>query len=317
MDLAIYVGKNIETTSLMLVARQMQECVGGRVVEKVPDLKGSDTVVNLIVADQPNILAQRRYIGSKRIVSFFAGNFEEFTPSGMAQALLLLDEGVERLLVHSQHTFDEIRAFAMRTFNYPLAKRVLERVHLVWWAIEPFEYGQEKNPYHWMCPFNRINQTEKDIKLHAEVTRQLQLIAATRGRKFQTDFIYGGVSSGLEIDLSCYRMVQQGNRAMFHDFLRPVSGFLCTSRFESFGIFYLELLASGAVGVFADYPWARKLLGDYPLIVPKADLERACHDVLDRADYWRARVKPLVDGYVEKFSFARFTREMKQHLGMP
>jgi hypothetical protein len=48
--------------------------------------------------------------------------------------------------------------------------------------------------------------------------------------------------------------------------------FLCTSNYESFGLYYLELLASGAVGVFLDKPWVRALLPGYRYVAKKDDL---------------------------------------------
>jgi hypothetical protein len=53
----------------------------------------------------------------------------------------------------------------------------------------------------------------------------------------------------------------------YYEALDEVDVFVATSKEESYGLQYLELLAAGAVGIFPDRPWARAILSDtYPLV---------------------------------------------------
>jgi len=64
-------------------------------------------------------------------------------------------------------------------------------------------------------------------------------------------------------------MFQYSSREDYVNYIKNVGFFVSTSNYESFGLYYLELLASGVVGVFVDKPWIRKLLPDYKYIVNK------------------------------------------------
>jgi hypothetical protein len=64
--------------------------------------------------------------------------------------------------------------------------------------------------------------------------------------------------------------------------------FLSTSQWESFGIYYLELLCSGVVGVFQDRPWVRELLPGYRYIVSTKELVSTLQHVRENYDEARA-----------------------------
>lgn len=105
-------------------------------------------------------------------------------------------------------------------------------------------------------------------------------------------FINGGVTSKKLIqDLGAYEVREQGTRQQYVEWIADRGAFLCCSNFESFGIYYLELLLSGCVGVFLDRPWIMKLLPEYPLVGPKEALLPMMSDLVDRFPYWQERIR--------------------------
>jgi hypothetical protein len=317
MSLAIYVGKNPPGTGMYTVAEDIKACVGGDIIDTISKLAGHDTVINLTVGDERRIMELRRFTGIRKIITLLACNFEELSPSEAATLLLHLEEGTDLLVVHSQHSLDQITSFAKKTLSYPLAQKVLEQVRLVWWAIGDFQLVNDtsKDPLHWVVPYNRFNQTQKDLNLHHEVTSRLQLIASQHGRMLHTDFIYGGLKSDVPAKFTAYGYVPQGPRAQYESRIAKYGAFLCTSKFESFGIYYLELLSKGAVGVFADYPWVRKLLPGYPFIVEKKRLVEACWNVVENYErcYHEAE-KAFTTLLDTRYNYERLQKDLKELL---
>jgi hypothetical protein len=102
-------------------------------------------------------------------------------------------------------------------------------------------------------------------------------------------------------DWPAYRFLEQPRtRDEYRSLVQDRGMFLCTSLSESFGIYYLELMLSGAVGVFLDKPWVRSLLPNYKLVYSEAELAAAYLSVYRNWDQYYEYVQKEVVPWVRQ-----------------
>jgi glycosyltransferase involved in cell wall biosynthesis len=327
MSVAVYVGKHEESTSIHLVGRQMSAALGATLCSTISQVHGFDTCVNLVAGEQQKLLIQERFGGPMRNLLYFAWNADEAETSDvdLASTVLLLRGKLDLLVANSEYTAEVLRGRMMGLFTYQVYRELLAKLRVVPWAVEDVPYEEQKDPREWLAPFNRVNLTQKRIDLHHEVVTKLAAALATTGDHLHHRFVLAG-----DIRASCdpktsaakdparfstYDVVPQEGRDRYAEYLREAACFLSTSAFESFGIYVLELLLAGAVGVFLDRRWLRLLLPTYPAALVASDkrgLLEACVALYRRYGYYREKVRQEVLPLIrERYSFGRFVEEMR------
>lgn len=282
-------------------------------------------VICLLEHKTAQILDQVRYSRPKCVLSVWTGNVEGYTlPAMLSYASLFLKPklgGVPiRHVSHSHHTATKLRELAGSYFKASICADIDRNCVTHLYGVDTVFQPGLNDPDTLVAPMNRIVQGSKNVGLHAEITSKYQIIASQRGWSPATTFYFapgfGPDDKQIAADLSVYHFEQQpDSRADYVQNAARTGMFLSCSNFESFGIYYLELLCSGAVGVFLDKPWVNKLLPGYPYIVPKNQLVSALIHV--RQDYENVR-RNLLESWVplirERYSLDRFAAGLVQEI---
>jgi hypothetical protein len=277
-------------------------------------------VISLIPMEIERYAPAFRFVHPQRFTTVIAPNWEERELPDqlklMAYHLAPKWAGVPvQLIAHSPHTVDQVTKCARSTLSPSAARAFGSQFKAVFYGIEDgFEPG-DNNPDSLVAPFNRWNQTQKQANLHSEITRNYQVMAKARGLtvistfyRAQTDIEMFGYKPEMDVHIT---MEQPATRDEYRANARKHGMFLCTSKFESFGIYFLELLASGVVGVFLDAPWHQSLLPGYRYTAKAQNLAAMMMHV--RENYQEARrylletIRPMI---LDRYTVGRFNETL-------
>lgn len=312
MTTYIHVGKNPEGCSMYLLGQQIADNSGASLATTTlpPD---AEKVVTIVPEDIPRLTALKRFSKLKEIVLLMGANWEEYD-LWMRGALLAWGTR-NKIVVHSPYSHAEV----LKTARAMVAPAKLRELHknliLIPYGVDPiFQPTKEgRSGNNWIVPYNRINQTYKNINQHQFISTRFEVL--TRGEVDHLFILNEGMSGDREErhKMPEYRIVSQpDSREGYQSLIADRGGFLCTSHTESFGIYYLELLCSGVVGVFLRKPWVTALLPDYPLV---ADTEEEALgmmvDVRDHYDKWYGRMEAEIIPFIRKtYDLSRFAKEV-------
>ena len=120
-----------------------------------------------------------------------------------------------------------------------------------------------------------MNTSLKNTALHAELHRQI--IPAMRLVGGDPKVHFYKMPSLADEAIKPYEDVytfttQPESRDEYRANASKTGLFVSTSRTESFGIYFVELLLAGAVGLFQKQPWCELLLPGYPFMGTPAEL---------------------------------------------
>lgn len=274
------------------------------------DFNGAN-IINLLPPKILPLIKQKRFLHYNALVNVFTPNPFEYTRPELAGIIASLQD--HTLVCHSPQLYDELAAILKNTFSPHFRRSYGDRLKMIRYGVsEEFKTGEMNNMHKWIVPYNRLNETQKQFRLHSTVTNKALQLLALIDFEVQTDVILmDHPRSNRERyakELESYNVITQPeSREGYAERLQQYGGFLCTSKNESFGIYYLELLASGVVGVFLDRPWVRKLLPDYPYIVKKDELPHAMmHVIADYPASWGV-VAEYWHKHENQFSIPKFT----------
>lgn len=280
-------------------------------VTTTSEIFANNNVLNL----QPNkilpLLKSKRFLHFNELVTVFTTNPDEYLYGEMSGMLACLTDS--KIVAHSPQLFRQLQATLASTFSPHFRRSYSDNLKRIQYGVGPeFQDRLRNDKQRWLCPYNRLNETQKNFRVHVEAMIQFKRLMNKLGTPIENDVVlmdhkrsnrerYAGALTEYNV------ITQQPDRSKYPDLLNNYGGFLCTSHTESFGIYYLELLASGAVGVFLDKPWVRDLLPEYPYIVKKDELANACGYVVGNyeiakkraMDYWNSR---RADFDIQKFS---------------
>ena len=317
-----YVGEQV-TACLQDQGHTVTHCYVHGIAGKKNDLKAlhQKPVICLVEHVVPEILDGIRYIRPQSLLSVWTGNWDAYDKRFQAAYLMAFSTpkfgGMPiKHISHSHYTDRAMTETALKWFNSPTIRGIRSNTEVRLYGIEEtFRPSEEPpNPYHMIVPYNRLAQTQKNVKAHHHISATF--LVMREPEEWTLDFYYapgfGPEGKELPFDTSLYNFIKQPEtREEFRKNARKYGMFLCTSQFESFGLYYLELLASGVVGVFLDKPWIRLLLPNYPYIVSPSDAVGCMTWVA--GNYEEAREKILTDvakDIWDHYSIPKFTKSL-------
>lgn len=285
---------------------------------------------NIVICTQPNalirLLAEPFTMSPRLILSLLLSNWEEHTPWVRKAYLAAVLDGKNSgtplvTIVHSQHTYDMMVKDARQWFSPSNVQQIAQNLILELFGVgDEFAATGVNAPDRLIVPYNRIVQSQKNLDLHIKLSRQYAVLAAQRGLPVPVhDFLHAPAYDPAKIaeekeigtDVYDFRPQFKGRQEMAEG-VRQYGMFLSTSMFESFGIYYLELLKSGVVGVFLDRPWVRKLLPNYPYVAKSEDLVPMMLEVRTHYGDAQTELREYVIPEIEKrYSLKRFMARVK------
>lgn len=289
MKEVVLIGHEEDGLSVKLVTDQVEAGLSaqGWAVERLPRTAKSLAPAHqkLVLCLEPTLvsrlLADPRYLRPKALASLFVTNLEEMAPlERLPYAGAFLSKTYAGIpvqhLVHSAYTEQAFNAYVQGLFQPSHAREFRANQKTLWYGIsDDFKPGPA-DPDLLVAPMNRVAVFQKRCDLHAEITGRYLLASQRQGRRPTCRFFHvpgaGPSDKSCKFDRSAYEFQEQPAREAYPAKAREHGLFLSTSEWESFGIYYLELLASGVVGVFLDRPWVRTLLPSYRFVASKADL---------------------------------------------
>lgn len=308
MRIAVYVGKNAPTRSIYIFGEDIAASLrmyghDSFVATKLGDIAKTDVVLNLLLESIGEIEGIRRFNGAGKQIVLVTAHPVEFTEHQLIAACSWLIE--LKFIVHSSYNYEALvqvlDAFA------PMRKKAMkENLHLIWGGVtESFWSDGSNDVDQWMVPYNWWGGAEKNIVGHVETVKNVHLLLARSNNRFPKQKFYCMNESELaRISAVCADdhydcELQPEDRKDYMLNARKTGAFICTSKTESLGLMYLELLASGAVGLFLRRDWVEKLLPDYKLIADTPlELAVMARDVYQNYGRAHSYVKNTVQPFI-------------------
>jgi hypothetical protein len=290
--------------------------VHGNAYKLMPEIARTPTI-SLSEHEMRGILRNTRYARPTALISVLTGDWEEHSfPDRMAYLAMFFEpvlNGVPiRHVSHSTHTTDLMLAEARTVFSPSIFRGLTQNVATHFYGVDLAFQPGENDPDVLIAPFNRIAQGAKNVVLHSELTHLYQAAAERRGFAPKAHLYFapghGPDEKGVKFRRESYAISQQPDtREGYVANARRCGMFFSVAQYESFGIYYLELLFAGAVGVFLDRPWVRRLIPEYPFIVKKDEIVPCLLHVRENYPAIRASLQetllPMLRG---RFSLAGF-----------
>lgn len=288
-DFVVYTWDKMDT-SIRIIADDIAEYLKdlGHPVETVTKIDGNvmnkKHVISTREHHSPEFMKMFRFVKPKSYVAVHTRNLEEFSDpewAGFMASFVKGDyagspfKGVTYSFYQERQMFDRLRAI----FSPSYVRHIWENTVCVPYGIrDEFQPRGNNDKTKWVVPFNRVTNTQKNCKLHSEIVTEANLRCAVKGLPQPTHHFkfadgFGPEEAKSIIDLSPYTLSPQPpTRQQYMDEVGQYGMALSTSLYESFGIYYLELLASGCVVVFLEKPWVKYLLPNYKFMVKKENL---------------------------------------------
>lgn len=287
MKIDIYIGQNAPGWSLYMLGHDIASELKGNVcvVTGLSNLRAGAVILNLVLEQVGIIEKARRFTGIGPQVCLFAGNTEDYTEEELIGHLIQCTK--IPLIVHSQDHYDKV-VKAVKNWLSPMrAKKFInQNLSLIWGGVlKGFTPGDTPKTLKFIVPYNRVNQSQKNMTAHYEVSEAVDAMLRLKYKvTVDHDFLLrddGSIDRLEEIDKNdIYDPITQVvDRAEYQKLCREYCVAICTSNYESLGLMYLELLMSGVVVVFLDRPWVRKLLPDYKYVASRDALPKLAYSV--------------------------------------
>lgn len=213
----------------------------------------------------------------------------------------------------SPSTETEFYKIAKKYFSPSVVGHLREQASTIYYGMEEgFKIHEDANPDSLVVPYNRWEVGQKNLPLHMELSCLYKEHSRLKGVEVeQTFYINKDDLERNQKDIpalaeQAYAFQDQFyDRAEFRGNIGKHGMFLSTSVRESFGLYFLELLLAGSVGVFQRYPWIESLLPNYPFIGSQEELVPMMTWVRNNYEEARARIIQEVIPVIQQ----RFSQE--------
>lgn len=163
-----------------------------------------------------------------------------------------------------------------------------------------------------IVPYSRVDEAQKNVREHARITEKFRLMFPSVHKpvyRVPSSFMRSPITAEVA-DVYDFRDVVTGPAEMAEEY-RKYGLFLSTSPSESMGLFYAELLLSGAVGVFLDKSWVDALLPGYPFKGSVQELPSIlCYVYKNYDECWDLVQSTVVPTLRERLSLALFEKRL-------
>lgn len=275
-----------------------------------------------------DLLKMNRFIHMEAVASLHAEAVENYSEQGWIAMVSNFMKpkafGVPVSLVAiSQYQYNQISRRVNGTFKPSVAKAVMANVRLYPGGVLPnFKSEGTNDRQLFIVPANRVNAPAKNLDLHSKVTTQVKTALAVKGHQTVHVFRYGP-NYGSEkypvnrFDLSCYKMMEQPKkRSSYVKQARRYGISISTSRYESFGLYYCELIASGVVVVFLDREWNRLLFPEYEYRCDADNLAALTLDTYNNYSEAQAYMLTTVRPYLDRhYRIGRLVDSLLKNFG--
>lgn len=226
----------------------------------------ADLCVNLMMRQAHRLHKAQRFGRCRHFIQWYAQNPENFEDYEVATHLMVAAQG--KLVVQSAHLQSMLNDYMRRVFSAAYIKRVYEATLRIDYGVsDAFRWSENNDPDKFVAPFNRVNETFKRFSMHRTITETVKQSLALRGHATEHHFVRAKDMGMAGLPESHpYLVRDQPAREVYEAEAGTYGFFISTSRSESYGLYYVELLLSGVVGLFLTAPWVRALLPDYPFV---------------------------------------------------
>jgi hypothetical protein len=238
-----------------------------------------DLLLNFIPKDVIVIAKQAgRYFYCGKMVTVFTPGISIFNNAQLSYMLMSVVDGVP-IVAHSPSIFDSLVTKTRRYFSPAIARVIMDGLHLIPYGVGGqyvFRKRTQEELGKYIAPFTRAVEDHKRFSVHQKITLQVQNLFKLKGLGAMSTAFYASSSKLSHIDerdMSGYEVKEIVlDRIAYARELQDYAFSISTSDYESFGLYYIELLLSGVIVLFADYPWVRKLLPSYRFVCSEKDL---------------------------------------------
>jgi hypothetical protein len=212
-----------------------------------------------------------RWYGCEKLINVFPMACYAYTMPMLAGYLATADITTMVAISHSSRR--ELWARAREIFNAGLLRKIQQNLITIPYGVLDIYQFKKKHGAEldrWVAPLTRL-VADKWWPLHPQINRET--LALFRMHKFEpTTDLYYARESDSKVDVKNtdgYNTPKPiiKDRAEYAQAMSQYAFAFCVCSFESFGLYYLELLLSGCIVVFVDYPWVHELLPGYKYVV--------------------------------------------------
>lgn len=297
------------TASLRIMAEDMRQILremgyNAVIITKCPQGiadERADLLINFSVKDLVTIQRQAgRWWYCNQLLNVFTMSCETYTRARFAGMLAsALDTPI---ICISKAIYDDLFYRGRELFN-AASMRTIQR-NMVWinyGVLDIFTFSKKTNLDAFLCPITRLSN-DKRYEDHQEATIKTMALFHLRGyqptttmfltKKYWATKLKSATTDGYEVK----EMIL--DRTTYAQELQKYAFAIVTTHFESFGLYYIELLLSGVICIFTDYPWVHKLLPGYKYVCKKEDLPSLAIHLRDHYDeafaYIESEVIPFI-----------------------
>lgn len=328
MNITIYTDADT-TGSTHIMAVDLKNCLDSmgnvttiavnmkQVAESKPDL-----LLNFIPKDIITLQKQAgRYFYCGKLITVFTPGLSVFNDPQVAY--MLISAVTNPIVAHSPAIYESLVANAKRLFSPSILRKVLTNIHLIKYGVGDYEFTKKSGDAlnWWVAPFTRAVADHKRFPLHQELNAKAQTMMTLRGVPMHTAFyassdklshIEGKDMYGYDV-----RPIVLDRKAYAQE-LQKFGFSMSTSDYESLGLYYVELLMSGVIVIFSDFPWVHKLLPDYRFVAKDGDLPALAVYVREHYDecfqYLQDEVLPIL---MRDYRIKSFATKLLETVGEP
>lgn len=326
MNISLYTDKD-KTGSTYLMASDLAKVlnklghttkIGSRLIKE--DLGRPDVLLNFIPKDSIKILNIRRYLYYGKAWTIFSPGLSAFNDPQIGY--MLLTGAYVPIVVHSPTIYEALRVKAKKLLS-PSFQKILSKnlIHIPYGVLDIYTH---KNKPHsaestYITPFTRCVETHKKYSDHRNLTIKTNTFLKNNGFDSITKLYYASpeLSHIESVSTDGYEIHPiLNNRCDYATMLNTIGHSISLSDNESFGLYYIELLLSGVIVIFADYPWVRKLLPNYKFIVPKKDIPLVALAIRrDYSKHYQYIINQVIPELKMKYTLDIFANKLLQCVG--
>lgn len=317
-----------ETTSGYLMCQDLKKVLDAMnhksfVVATIKEI--SDTRPDLLLNTNPRAIIEvqkvaGRYFYCGELVTLFTPCMYAFNNAQIAYMMVsALDTP---MIAHSPKIYDDIRLEVKRLFNPAIQRKIMANVFLIPYGVSSdyvFAKRTEDLLGNFVAPFTRAITTQKRYPTHQKVTQLTNALYSLKNWPMKTVFYYASKRWAHvdTVDTTGYELRPViVDRTVYAKEMQEYAFAISCSDDESFGLYYIELILSGVIVLFSDFPWVHMLLPGYKFVTTDEDLPKLAVWVREHYDEAFAYIEKEVVPYInERYRIEKFAQALVEKFG--